>query len=98
METVIKRPHGLKVKIVVRLSLAHYNGGSVIWEPDVFICKAGKRYWHPVADTNSPEYKSLPLIGFDRKQWVRLKQLQYVTEQELLDAMLKFWEKIKPKI
>lgn len=90
METILKRPDGSKVKIVVR---------SASYDLTVYKCEAGKRTWIEVPETiNNYQYRNLPSDRNVRQQWVLQKQLEVVTPQEIYEAKIKLWESLKPTL
>jgi nucleoside-triphosphatase THEP1 len=92
-EKILRREDGSRVRIIVRAG--EYRMTSFKYMTEVHVCKKGKRTWFSVTDINSHEYRRLS--SDERDSYVRQKQLEVVTEDEILQAKLKLWETLKPK-
>jgi len=91
-EKILKRPDGTRVKIIV--SFWDSRTGYRYDIEDVRTCAKGKRTWVPVQDSNCYSYRRLSLD--DRAKEKVKEELKVVTKEEVLQAKLELWEKLKP--
>lgn len=95
MTTIIKRNDGKRVQIRVRPRSRLY-GETMLYEFDVMICPPGKRKFFNPVDTDSDEYRSIPING--RDAWILKKQLEHVSAAEIYQAKLEAWHQLKPTL
>ena len=90
-EKILKRENGDRVKITVELFTSHVGKLSTCYyNYQVYICAPKKKTWEHQYTSNQYAYSHLT---DKEKQLLRLK---YVTEDELKQAALELWEKLKP--
>jgi hypothetical protein len=95
MEKILKRPDGSRVVIFLRGDVGYDNPQEIRFRYRVYTIEKGKRKRIPVADTESFEYRRLDYK--DRKKWVHDCNMQHITEDELHQAKIEFWEMLKPQ-
>jgi hypothetical protein len=89
-EKIIKRDDK-RIKICVMVSIG--SNEKTPYKTSVAWSELGKRTWHNVTE-DSRDFRKL---SSEEKQKVDLQnQLSLVSEQELLDAKIEAWQKIKP--
>lgn len=88
-ETILLRDNGTKIKISVARNGIH-------WRFDVYYCLPKKRTWHSVHSTDDWQWRRLDLHA--RCVYKRNKELEYVTNEELLAAAILVWEREKPTL
>jgi hypothetical protein len=91
LEKTLKREDGTRVRIIVRF---YSDWDRSRYEVDVMHCEKGKRTWFGCHDVDSYTHRRLSME--DRRKSVEIAQLDYVTEQERLDAKLELWQLMKP--
>lgn len=87
----IKLPDGRKVNIYVRISLSFLKPEYVV---TVSVCDAGKRKFKPIDPSNNYSFRVLSLD--DRQQYLMERYLEIVTAEQIHEAKLELWEKLKP--
>lgn len=90
-EKILKRKDGTRVKIYISVSLS-FDG--IVYRSDVRICEKGKRTWKPVTDSDSYSYRKLSMR--DREIKDLENQLTMISGDELLEAKLEAWQRLKP--
>ena len=93
-ETILNRPDGKRVKIIVNVSMG-LGAGKIPYKTSVEWAEKGKRTWKNVTNTDDHDYKRLSSEDQGKSDFKN--QLSLVTETELYDAKLEAWKKIKPK-
>jgi hypothetical protein len=91
-EKEIKREDGSAIQIVVNFYDSY--GSGVTWRYDLFVKAPRKKKWvSPFMDSYS--YRSLSI---EERRECRMKEiLNYATQEELHQAALECWEKLKPE-
>lgn len=93
-ETILKRPDGSRVKIVVRF-IPEWSSNDCIYKSDVMICRPKKRtFYNPINDL-TPAYRCMSREA--RCEFIENEYLKYVTEAEILEAKRELWKKMEPK-
>ena len=93
-EKIIKREDGSRVKIFVDLFDVRY--GELAYRTSASTCGKGKRTWYGSFDSNHYMYRQLSME--DRRTYEHESQLDFVSEDELLQAKTELWEKLKPEV
>jgi hypothetical protein len=89
-EKIIERDDK-RIKICVMVSIG--SNDKIPYKTSVQWSEKNKRTWHDVTE-DSRDFRKL---SSEEKQKVDLQnQLSLVSEQELLDAKIEAWQKIKP--
>lgn len=92
LEKTLKRENGERIKIICNFR-GDYRRSR--YEVQVLHCDKGKRTWKGCCDTEHHMFRRLSIE--ERSQAVEKSYLNYVTEQEILDAKLELWELMKPE-
>lgn len=95
-EKIIKRDDKSRVEIDVEFYQSTYTGNPPSYKISIYICEPGKRKFHGIYRSDDWEYRKLSVP--DREKWVLQQQLKYVTTEEILQAKLELWEKLKPTL
>ncbi len=90
-EKILKRPDGKQNKICVCVSV---GSGKTQYKTSVEQAEKGKRTWQNVTDDNKRLFRKLSPEEQAKTDFEN--QLTLVTEQELYDAKIEAWQKIKP--
>jgi hypothetical protein len=90
-EKILKREDGKRVRITVYFQEYRYQFQYTV---SVHHCEKGKRTWKGCLNTGSHTHRSLSLE--DRVVAVEKSYLDYVTEQEILDAKMSLWHLMRP--
>lgn len=90
-EEIIKRPDGSKVRIDVYFWLNH---DKPRYDVNVYRCDKGKRTWRGCYDEQSYEYRRLSIE--DRQGFKFQKQKEFVSDEEIIQAQMVIWNKLKP--
>lgn len=91
-EKIIKRSDGTRIQIEVKLN--YQFGRDIEYWVRVFKCDAGKRTWRNVINTDLYEYRKLSME--ERRIYEVKKQLEFVSVEEIKEAKLELWQKLKP--
>lgn len=92
-EKIIRRGDGSRVKIEISTYI-DYSRRPVYRIDSVTMCEKGKRTWTGHCFKNDFRYRSLK--HEDRIKYATEKFLEIVTEDEMWQAKLELWEKLKP--
>ncbi len=94
-EHIIKRDDGSRIMISV---VSHFDFiiNNLKYRWDVKQARPGKRKFVFVVDMNSYSYRRLSYE--DRDIFQREEHLKHVTHEEVIQAMLEHWNKMKPTI
>lgn len=90
-ELILKRTDGTQYKIDVTLAI---DFRKTYWTVELWKKEPGKRTWHNVH--NSDDYRWRRLDSKGRKKAIDELHLQHVSKNELLEAKLKLYNKLKP--
>ena len=90
-EKIIKRPDGSSVKINLSLWI---DFRDTVYNIDLSYLPAGKRKWLSVGDDG--DYSWRKLNHTERKEYRMNEYLQHVSAEEILQAKIELWEKLKP--
>lgn len=97
-EKVIVRPDKSKIMLKVSINISSYGSDAgVKWEWDIYYCAPGKRKYGSVYSTNDYEYRRQPFPE-GRRKWAEAKMYEYISKEEVLEAKLELWEKLKPTL
>lgn len=94
-EKIINREDKSKILITVVPYFGSYNDNEMIYKIQVGKKEYRKRNWDFVGCENDWEYRSLSMK--DREDYFLKKQLQFVSEDEIYQAKIECWEKLKPQ-
>ncbi len=92
-EKILKRDDGSRVKILVDFCVVNFSDTGFKFFSDVRTCAKGKRTFN-VLNFDDYEYRALTIK--ERQEFYVQRQLEHVTKEELLQAKLELWEKMKP--
>jgi hypothetical protein len=92
LEKMIKREDGSRIKIIVEIFNVNY--GSLQYKSSVLHCDKGKRTWRGTFNSDDYEYRGLSMD--DRRKFEYESQLEFVSDQEILQAKIELWESLKP--
>jgi hypothetical protein len=93
-EKLIKRENGDKVRLRIRLFVESWRD-AFAWNFEVWVTPKGKR--KEFTPFNGDDYTYRRLGVEDRKKWEERKYMEYVTPEEIQQAKIELWEKIKPQ-
>lgn len=91
-EKIIKREDGTQVKIDVSAYVARLN--DLVYKTMIFTKQPKKRTWIHVQIKEDWNYRSLSTE--QRQEKNELHKLNFVTAEELNQAKIELWEKLKP--
>lgn len=91
----LKREDGSSVRIDVNLSTDYSNKPT--YRVSVFTKEKGKRKWKPVVNRDSWELRKQSFPD-GRIEYKKIKYLEVVTEEEVLQAMELKWNELKPTL
>ena len=94
VEKIIKRDDGKRVKILVSVHVDHYRSSKVEYKSQVSVCEKGKRTWKGSCDCDGYTFRKLSMD--DRSKFEYESQFNLITIEELNNAKLELWHKIKP--
>lgn len=92
-EKIIRREDKSRIKIKVSF-FSDFRGNSYLCS--VLTCPKGKRKFVNAVVTDDWNRRKLSMN--EREVYDHRQQLKYVSEQEILEAKLELWEKLKPTI
>ena len=95
-EKIIKHKDGTQYLITVDLLIDIYGEVDVEYRFGCRTRKAGKRNWMELPDEMG-DYKFRSLSLDDRRKHTIDNILKFVSKQEILEAKLELWNKIKPE-
>jgi hypothetical protein len=95
-EKIIKREDGSRVKILVDLESGWLDRDCVKWEYAVRVCAPNKRTWLRPYDPESFLFRRLNKE--DKERFIFKEMLKHVTKEELQEAAMELWNKIKPTL
>lgn len=90
-EKIFQRTEGKQVKISVNIFV---GSGKTQYKTNVEWAEKGKRTWTDVTNDNERSFRQLTPEAQEEKKTA--DKLTLVSEQELLEAKIEAWEKIKP--
>jgi len=93
-EKIFIREDKSKIKIIVTFRSDSWIHSAPEWNYEIEKQAAGKRKWIKVEYDNDYKWRNLSME--DRRKYEHKKNLEIVTEKEILEAKLEFWEIIKP--
>lgn len=91
-DKIIKKEDGSSVKITARVTIT--VSGSHNYSVSVRIRSKGKRNWDPVFDSN--KYSFTTMTPSERTLYIKNKQLEHVSEHDIMIAKVELWEKLNP--
>lgn len=95
-ETIIKREDGTQYKLTVEISIIHYEGNFRYYF-SILTKQNGKKKWVDVPDTlHDYQFRSLSIE--DREKHYAENALRFVTLEEIYNAKLELWNKLKPEL
>lgn len=94
-EKIIKRDDGSRVRITVEL-VVEWCRNEARWSFVVHSCDKGKRKWK--TPVNHDDYSWRKLGMEERREEDHRRSLQLASPQEVEEAMLELWQKIKPSM
>ncbi len=92
----IKRDNGLQYQICVNVYLDSYGNKGVEYRIDIYCRKKGKRNWLNV-EKGIDSYKYRGLSMEERSEYDIKNNLRYLTQDEIHEAKLELWNKLKPE-
>lgn len=93
MVKIIKRVNGDQLKISV---YAWLDNNKITYKTSVSYRLKGKKKWLDLPDTMSDwEIRDLSLEDREIHRWENT--LRFVSQDEILEAQIEFWETLKPK-
>lgn len=95
-ENIIKRSDGSRINIRIDLYVSWGYQQEVRWDLTIQYCSPRKRKFKTVDVSNDYQYRRLNIE--DRKAFEFAKYLEYVTAEEILEAKLELWNKLKPTL
>lgn len=95
-ETILKREDKSQVKITIRLSVDAYRNDDPEWKVTIEHKLPRKRTWLGF-NTDDYKWRGLEFGSQEREDYVHKWELQYVTDEEILQSKFAMWESIKPK-
>jgi hypothetical protein len=90
-EKIIKRDDGSRVEIAINF---WENSDKPVYDVSLQVCDAGKRKFRRI-ETDDYQYRALSMD--DRKKYMLKIFLEYVSAEEIQQAKLELWYKLKPK-
>lgn len=93
-EKIIRREDGSRVKIEVSIYLDSYRRGEPVYSFETSKCEKGKRTWKYPHSENDYVWRALDIKG--RNEYSKNKYLYLVSKEEVMEAYIELWEKIKP--
>jgi len=90
-EKLLKRSDGSKIKIRVRFWIRTIYP---MYDVEVLICEPRKRTFYNVYSSDDWSYRKLSME--EREKYVYEKQLEHVTEDEIMEAKMEMWNILKP--
>lgn len=93
-EKIIRREDKSRVKITIKLESAHLSVPFAYTIEDVETCHYRKRKFQSVVDVDSFHYRRLNIKR--RKEYRQKEFAKHVTPEEILQAKMELWEKLKP--
>lgn len=93
---VITREDGTKYQINVTILTDSLYNETVSWRVNVVYKEKNKRKWKPLP-TDLYDYQIRELNFKDKRKYYESNFLNYVTKDEILEAKLELWNKIKPE-
>ena len=94
-ETLIQRPDGTKIKLIVGFwadSMRDEFGYTV----QLAVCQPRKRTFIYARNEYQDDYEYRALNKQERQKFVEENNLKYVTAEEIYQAKIELWNKIKP--
>jgi len=92
-EKIIKRVDGSRVKITVEFSVSFFKQDAK-YSVSVEKCEKGKRTWKYCLDRDSNTYRKLNQA--DRIERIKKANLELVSPEEIFEAKMELWQKLKP--
>ena len=92
-EKIFKRADGSKVTINVSATL-DYHAKGINYMVSVYVCQPKKRIFKNVFSGDDFSYRRLN--NADRAAFILAKQLEVVTEAEILEVKTELWQLLKP--
>ncbi len=92
-EKILRRLDDTRIKIEV--NFCEFNN-RYMYDVLVCTCQPNKRKWKTVQDFNDYGYRGLSIEDRDREQ--AYNESRVVTKEEILQAKLELWEKLKPTL
>lgn len=92
MEKIYRRDNGLRIKVIVNVSLYR---GEMHYRVDVYTAQPKKRTYLNVQNTDDYSYRSLSMD--DRRTSTFQKQLETITQYEYNECLKLAWDELKPK-
>jgi hypothetical protein len=87
-EKIFRREDGSQVKLQVFFRSEYYTASP--WSFEVFLKKKRGKTWYSPIDEDDYRWRRLPLIA--RQQDKHRQYLEFVTKEEVLEAMNELWE------
>lgn len=94
-EKIIKRDDGSRVRITVELAV-EWSCPEARWSFVVHSCEKGKRIWR--TPVNHDDFSWRRLGAEERREEDNRRSLQLASSQEVEEAMMELWQKIKPSM
>ena len=95
-EKILKRADGTKIRVKVNFWVESYGNTDPNYDVSIHYCSPKKRTWYGVVDTNCVLYRRESRDG--RNEIINQANLKYATPEEIHQAKLELWEKMKPKL
>lgn len=92
-EKIIKRDDGTQYQIIVNIANIGYDN-SVRYSNSVYTRQKGKKKWNNLPNIDEYKYRALSID--DRIKHTEANNLRFVSKEEILEAKLEAWMKIKP--
>jgi len=93
-EKIIKREDGTHYQIRVDVYIENYNSDGAKYRVSLYKRLPKKRSWYSVNNTDDYTWRKLNHV--EREAYEKKLQLEHVTPEEIMQAKLELWEKIKP--
>lgn len=93
-EKIIKRENGTQYQLSVSLTVSHYIREGFRYNLSLMSRGKGKRKWVHPTYLNDHEYRALSME--DREEYRKDEITGHITKDEILEAKLELWEKLKP--
>ena len=94
-EKIFIRGDRTKLKVIVELYTTMYSNDRYGYRVCVAKCEPRKRTWHYVLNTDDYRYRQLN--ASERVKWENDLYLELLTPEEILEAKMELWNKIKPE-
>ena len=96
-EKIIKREDGTQYRILVNVSVSYMSSKPVMYDIGVDYRLKGKRSWVQLPDTIYDfQFRSLSMDA--RRIHTEKNMLRFLSKEEIYEAKLEAWQKLKPEL